>query len=89
LVHKKINAIFWIFDNDYSIFIIIINLKTQSNYKLLVDADSKYLYVKNITNKINGLFTLNVVSLALLEDVHDFHTQAMFCHILESNTNNW
>jgi len=42
----KFSAVFRVFDNDDSIFDIIINLKTQADYKLLVDADSKYLYVK-------------------------------------------
>jgi len=83
----KINAIFRIFDNDDSIFDIIINLKTKINYHLLVDVESKYLYVKNNTNKINGIFTLNVVRLALLEDVCAFHSKPIFCHILERKTN--
>jgi len=81
----KINAIFRIFDNDDSIFGIIINLITQVNYKLLVDADSKYLYVKNGTNNVNGVVTFSAVPLAPLEDVHELHTQSMFCYILENN----
>ena len=44
----KFSAVFRVFDNDDSIFDIIINLKTQADYKLLVDADSKYLYVKRV-----------------------------------------
>ena len=82
----KTNAIFRIFDNDDSIFGIIINLITQVNYKLLVDADSKYLYVKNGTNNVNGVVTFSAVPLAPLEDVHELHTQCMFCYILENNT---
>ena len=42
----KINAVFRVFENDDSIFDIIINLKTQADYKLLVDAYSKHLYIK-------------------------------------------
>ena len=43
IVNLKTNAIFRNFDNEDSIFDIIINLKIQGNYKLLVDAESKYL----------------------------------------------
>jgi hypothetical protein len=43
--------------------------------------------MKNNTNKINDVFTLNVVSLTPLEDVCDFHTQAMFCYILKTKSN--
>ena len=82
----KINAVFRVFDNDDSIFDIIINLKTQADYKLLVDADSKYLYVKSGINNVNGVFTFSAVPLVLLEDVHELHTQCMFCYILENNT---
>jgi len=82
----KINAVFRVFDNDDSIFDIIINLKTQADYKLLVDADSKYLYVKSGINNVNGVFTFSAVPLVPLEDVHELHTQCMFCYILENNT---
>jgi len=53
----KTNAIFRNFDNEDSIFDIIINLKIQGNYKLLVDAESKYLYIKSGTNNVNDVFT--------------------------------
>jgi len=82
----KINAVFRVFDNDDSIFDIIINLKTQADYKLLVDADSKYLYVKSGINNVNGVFTFSAVPLVPLEDVHELHTQCIFCYILENNT---
>ena len=72
----KINAVFRVFDNDDSIFDIIINLKTQADYKLLVD--SKYLYVKSGINNVNGVFTFSAVPLVPLEDVHELHTQYMF-----------
>ena len=61
----KINAVFRVFDNDDSIFDIIINLKTQADYKLLVDTDSKYLYVKNGINNVNGCLPLVLSHLLL------------------------
>ena len=82
----KINAIFRIFDNDDSIFDIIINLKIQADYKLLVDTDSKYLNIKSGINNVNDVFTFSAVPLAPLEDVQELHTQCMFCYILENNT---
>ena len=55
------------------------------SYKLLLDSDSKYLYIKIKKKKIiniiisiifNGVFTFNVVTFSPLEDIHEFHTQA-------------
>jgi len=63
---------------------IIINLKILANYKLLVDADSKYLYIKSGTNSVNDVFTFSTVPLAPLEDVQELHTQSMFFYILEN-----
>jgi len=40
----EINSKFRIVDNDDPVFDIIINLKTQDDYTLLVNAKSKYLY---------------------------------------------
>jgi len=80
----KINTEFRVVDNGDPIFDIIINLKTQADYKLLVDANSKYLYVRNKINNINGIFSFNVVPLVPLEDVQIFQSQAMFCYIIEN-----
>ena len=32
------------------------------------------------------MFTFSAVPLVPLEDVHELHTQCMFCYILENNT---
>jgi len=44
-----------------------------------VDANSKYLYIRNKINNINGVFSFNVVP---LENVQIVQSQAMFCYIL-------
>jgi len=72
----------------WSDFRYIINLKTQANYKFLVDTDSKYLYVRNRINSINGIFSFNVISWIPLEDVQTFHSQAMFAAFLKITSYN-
>jgi len=71
----KIKANFRILKKEEQFYYIIISLKTQSDYRMIVDVVDKYLSIKNKRNELEHI--------ALLEDISLFHTQVMLCYLYD------